>query len=81
MTVSAVPEEPSKGDLVIIATAALTGCSTIVFGLRLFTRCVILKTAGADDWTLLVAQILAIVYGITTALGTFLVLAAMLNGG
>lgn len=64
----AVPTE-SRTALVYIVTAILTGTSTIIFGLRLFTRCFLLKTAGADDWTMLVAQIFAIIAGVTTALG------------
>lgn len=67
----AVPGE-SRTELVYIVSAVLTASSMIIFGLRLFTRCVLLKTAGSDDWTMLVAQILAIVAGVFTILGMYL---------
>lgn len=59
----------SQAELVIILSVVFTATSTVVFGLRLFTRCVLLKTAGPDDWTMLVAQILAILVGVATSLG------------
>lgn len=37
--------------------------------MRLYTRCIILKMARSDDWTMLGAQILAIVAGTSTMLG------------
>lgn len=69
-TVLPLTLQESRTELVYIVSAALTGASTIVFGLRLFTRCFLLKTAGPDDWTMLVAQILAIVAGVSTIVGT-----------
>lgn len=74
----AVPTESRTG-LVYIITAILTASSTIAFALRLYTRCFLLKTAGADDWTMLVAQILAIVAGVATALGEYIKRCTMVN--
>ncbi|KAJ0109732.1 hypothetical protein J7T55_004281 [Diaporthe amygdali] len=42
----------SQSGMVMIVSAVLTGLSTIVVLLRLYTRYVILGTAGADDWTM-----------------------------
>lgn len=53
----------------IIVTAVLTGLSTVVVLLRLYTRQFILKTAGADDWTMGLAQLLSIAAGTSTILG------------
>lgn len=61
----------SRTNVVYIVSAVLTGISIIVFSLRLYTRCVLLKTAGSDDWTMLVAQFLAVVLGVATIMGTF----------
>lgn len=56
----------SRAAVVYIVTAIITLSSLIVFALRLFIRCVLLKTVGPDDWTMLVAQIFAVVAGIST---------------
>ncbi|KKY37792.1 putative integral membrane protein [Diaporthe ampelina] len=60
----------SRSGTVIIVSAVLTGLSTVVVLLRLYTRQFILKTAGADDWTMGLAQLLSIAAGISTILGT-----------
>lgn len=60
----------SRAAVVYIVTAIITLSSLIVFALRLFIRCVLLKTVGPDDWTMLVAQIFAVVAGISTFIGT-----------
>lgn len=62
----------SHSSMVIVITAILTSASIIVFSLRLFTRTYLLKTAGLDDWTMLVAQILAIFTGVSTIVGEYL---------
>lgn len=59
----------SQSGTVIIVTAVLTGLSTVVVLLRLYTRQFILKTAGADDWTMGLAQLLSIAAGTSTILG------------
>lgn len=59
----------SQSGTVIIVTSVLTGLSTVVVMLRLYTRQFILKTAGADDWTMGLAQLLSIAAGTSTALG------------
>lgn len=59
----------SQSGTVIIVSAVLTGLSTIVVLLRLYTRQFILKTAGADDWTMGLAQLLSIAAGTSTILG------------
>ncbi|POS71556.1 integral membrane protein [Diaporthe helianthi] len=50
----------SQSGTVIIVAGVLTGLSTIVVVLRLYTRHFILNTAGADDWTMGLAQLLSI---------------------
>lgn len=59
----------SQSGTVIIVSAVLTGLSTVVVLLRLYTRQFILKTAGADDWTMGLAQLLSIAAGTSTMLG------------
>jgi hypothetical protein len=66
---SAVLPDESQSDTVIIVSAVLTGLSTVVVLLRLYTRQCILKTAGADDWTMALAQLLSIAAGTSTMLG------------
>ncbi|KAI3393382.1 hypothetical protein diail_4311 [Diaporthe ilicicola] len=58
----------SQSGTVIIVSAVLTGLSTIVVALRLYTRQFILNTAGADDWTMGLAQLLSIAAGTSTML-------------
>jgi len=36
---------------------AFASVSAIVVSLRLYTRCGILRTAGADDWSMLFAEV------------------------
>lgn len=52
-----------------IATAFIA-VSTIVVGLRLYTRFKILGVIGSDDTTIAFAQVLSIVVAILTCLGT-----------
>ncbi len=41
---------------------ALTTLMTIVIGLRAYVRVVLLKSVGADDWTILFSAICSIIY-------------------
>lgn len=66
---SEVFSKDSQSGIVIIVSGVLTGLSTIVVLLRLYTRQFILKTAGADDWTMGLAQLLSISAGTSTMLG------------
>ena len=66
---SEVFSKDSQSGTVIIVSGVLTGLSTIVVLLRLYTRQFILKTAGADDWTMGLAQLLSIAAGASTMLG------------
>jgi hypothetical protein len=66
---SEVFSKDSQSGTVIIVSGVLTGLSTIVVLLRLYTRQFILKTAGADDWTMGLAQLLSIAAGTSTMLG------------
>lgn len=71
---SASVSTESRAEVVYIVTAIITLSSLIVFALRLFIRCVLLKTAGPDDWTMLIAQMFAVVAGIATFIGTYYIL-------
>lgn len=66
---SEVFSKDSQSGTVIIVSGVLTGLSTVVVLLRLYTRQFILKTAGADDWTMGLAQLLSISAGTSTMLG------------
>lgn len=68
---SASVSTESRAEVVYIVTAIITLSSLIVFALRLFIRCVLLKTAGPDDWTMLIAEMFAVVAGISTFIGTY----------
>ncbi|KAG6361698.1 hypothetical protein INS49_009926 [Diaporthe citri] len=65
---SDVFSKESQSGTVIIVSAVLTGLSTVVVLLRLYTRQFILNTAGADDWTMGLAQLLSIAAGTSTML-------------
>ncbi|KAG8170020.1 hypothetical protein KVR01_000765 [Diaporthe batatas] len=56
----------SQSGTVLAVSAVLTGLSTVVVLLRLYTRQFILNTAGADDWTMGLAQLLSIAAGTST---------------
>ncbi|KAI7776436.1 integral membrane protein [Diaporthe eres] len=62
----------SQSGTVIIVSAVLTGLSTVVVLLRLYTRQFILKTAGADDWTCLFGAIFSYNFGMNVIKVSFL---------
>lgn len=59
----------ARTELVVSLTVTLVVISTIIFGLRLYMRCILLRIAGADDWTMLVAQLMAMCCSIATCIG------------
>ena len=59
----------SKGTLIISLAVVFVVLSATSVILRLFTRTRILKILGADDYTIALAQVLAIAVTITTILG------------
>lgn len=55
--------------------AIVTTCcflTSLFVTLRIFTRSCIVRAFGADDWVLVVAQILAVAAAVTIGLGSFL---------
>lgn len=64
-TLSPAEQRESRAEIIVAVACILTALSTIVFGIRLYIRCVILRTPGLDDWTMLAAQFFAIATGIT----------------
>lgn len=61
--------DPARSGLVIALSATFAAISTVVFGLRLYTRFFLLRTAGPDDWTIVVAQVMAVACSVATCLG------------
>ncbi|EXF75119.1 hypothetical protein CFIO01_06729 [Colletotrichum fioriniae PJ7] len=64
----------SNGPLVNGIAIGFVVASAAVLSLRLYTRLVLLKTAGKDDWTMLIAMLFALVVGIGTVFGTYLLI-------
>ena len=60
----------SRTGTVIGIAVSFAVVSTVVMGPRLYTRCVLSKVAGWDDWTMLAAQILSVAVSILKCAGT-----------
>jgi len=60
-TPTPVPDPAISAESLVGTTIAISVSfavvSVMVFGLRLYTRCALLKNAGSDDWTMLAAQV------------------------
>ncbi|KFY50910.1 hypothetical protein V496_09074 [Pseudogymnoascus sp. VKM F-4515 (FW-2607)] len=50
----------NRGSTIIVSNATITGFAALVVCTRVFSRLVILKRLGWDDWTIIVATVLAI---------------------
>lgn len=59
----------SRTALVVGIAVAFAAASTIVMVLRFYTRFVISKVAGWDDWTMLLAQILSVAVSVLKCAG------------
>jgi len=59
----------SQSGMVIAIAVSFTAAALLVMCLRLYTRLFLLKTAGPDDYSMVFAQILAVVVAITTCQG------------
>jgi hypothetical protein len=60
----------TKVSIVLAVSLAFTIASSIVFTLRVYTRTGILRNAGPDDWTMLVAQIFGVAVSVMTCMQT-----------
>lgn len=63
-------DEESRTALVVGIAVAFAAASTLVMALRFYTRFVISKVAGWDDWTMLAAQVLSIAVSVLKCAGT-----------
>lgn len=54
-----------------VAIAVIVGCvvTTLVIGLRTYTRCVLLGGFQIDDWTMVAAQVFSLATAVTIGLG------------
>lgn len=50
-------EDASRGQTAMVVTAVLTGISTVIVAMRIYTRIGLIKLSGREDWTILVSLV------------------------
>lgn len=50
-------EGASRGQTATVVTAVLTGISTVIVAMRIYTRIGLIKLSGREDWTILVSLV------------------------
>lgn len=57
LTATLPNDHKSKGEQAAIASVVFTALAALVVMLKLFTRVLILRVAGTDDWLILIAMV------------------------
>ncbi|KAJ5788181.1 hypothetical protein N7457_003171 [Penicillium paradoxum] len=61
--------QENRGPLLLIINGTVTGVAAIIVGLRAISRIFIVKRFGLDDWTMVIATIIAILNVVIAGLG------------
>ncbi|KAI9733964.1 MAG: hypothetical protein M1834_002621 [Cirrosporium novae-zelandiae] len=69
MSDSSCRTDENRGPTIIIINASITGVAALVVALRTFSRALILKQMGMDDWTIIAGTIIAILNVMVAGLG------------